>query len=344
MMNVIRKIYFVLLLQSYASCSFAQMPVSMTKQKNMAIWGVPGANYSGITRLGNNRYAIVSDKEMAEGFYVFDITINNKQQIDHINVISKPTILDVKGISKGKSSVDAEDIAFVPTSQTIFISEESSQRIREYTLDGQQTGRELHIPRYLSTDSIYSNYGFESLTYSPADQLLWTVTEHTLIHDGNISNVSNRSNCTLRLQSFDPSTCKPVSCHRYKTDIPTVKRRGRNYAFGVSALCALEDGSILVMEREFHVAKRYLGSWGNTKIYRTDPHNINDEGYLSKVLVTEFKTRLNLYSRNIANYEGMCLGPKLPDGSQTLLLISDSQDNYGNKLFHLKDYIKIIRL
>ena len=47
---------------------------------------------------------------------------------------------------------------------------------------------------------------------------------------------------------------------------------------------------------------------------------------------------------NYANYEGMCLGPKLNDGRQTLILINDSQAGAGNSLYRLKDYIKIIIL
>ena len=43
---------------------------------------------------------------------------------------------------------------------------------------------------------------------------------------------------------------------------------------------------------------------------------------LEKTLLTRFNTSF----MNLANYEGMCLGPVLPDGRQTLLLLADSQD------------------
>ena len=39
-------------------------------QVSMSRWAVPAANYSGITPLGADRYALVSDKEPADGFYV----------------------------------------------------------------------------------------------------------------------------------------------------------------------------------------------------------------------------------------------------------------------------------
>ncbi len=49
---------------------------------------------------------------------------------------------------------------------------------------------------------------------------------------------------------------------------------------------------------------------------------------LEKELVAEFRTKLNLLRQNLANYEGMCLGPKLADGSRLLIMVSDSQNRY----------------
>ena len=53
----------------------------------------------------------------------------------------------------------------------------------------------------------------------------------------------------------------------------------------------------------------------------------------------EWKTGLSLSKRSFANYEGMCLGPKLEDGSQVVILLSDSQDQYAGVL---KDWFKTI--
>lgn len=323
------------------SQSLSISSVSMKKQKNMARWEIPGANYSGITHIEGNRYAVVSDNERGRGFYLFDISIDSvKGKISDVCLLSRPAVPEG---NKGRA-VDTEDLAFVPSRKTVFMADEGRQKILEYGLDGQLTGRELRVPSYLSFDSIYPNYGFESLTYSTYDHLLWTTTEHTLRKDGKRSDYSNRECCLLRLQSFSPETCEPISSHFYKTDAPTAKKRGRNYAFGVSAITALDDGTLLLMEREFYVAKKYLGSWVRIKIYRVDLKKKSSDGCLQKELVVSFKNRLNLLSRNIANYEGMCLGPKLSDGRQAILLLADSQNNHGNSLFHLKDYIRILRI
>ena len=65
----------------------------------------------------------------------------------------------------------------------------------------------------------------------------------------------------------------------------------------------------------------------------------SDTPFLKKRLLTEWKTSLSLSKRSFANYEGMCLGPKLEDGSQVVILLSDSQDQYAGVL---KDWFKTI--
>ena len=44
---------------------------------------------------------------------------------------------------------------------------------------------------------------------------------------------------------------------------------------------------------------------------------------------------------DLANFEGMCLGPTLPDGTRTLLLIADSQNGSGGLT---QEYVKVILL
>ena len=58
---------------------------------------------------------------------------------------------------------------------------------------------------------------------------------------------------------------------------------------------------------------------------------------LEKKLLLSFNT----YALNLADYEGMCLGPVLPDGTQLLLLIADSQGGMGGLV---GEYLKVIKL
>ena len=47
--------------------------VELLKPKDLGRWNIPPGNYSGITPIGDGRYAVVSDKEAQDGFFVFRI-------------------------------------------------------------------------------------------------------------------------------------------------------------------------------------------------------------------------------------------------------------------------------
>ena len=318
--------------------------VTLRKQQNLAKWNIAGANYSGITHIGGTHYAVVDDKDARHTFRIFSFDIDSlKGKVKGASLVAE--VGGEHGVS------DAEGIAYVPGRETLFVSNEANQRVVEYTTEGMPTGRELAVPKEFGKDAIYGNYGFEALAYSKKDHCLWTTTEQTLKADGKKTVPGDTTGCMLRLVSFDDKTLKPLHQYAYRMDAPRAKKKGRNYAYGVSALCCLDDGSLLVLEREFYVAKRYLGSWVRHRIYRVAPpqsqqieslHEIPVDVCMNKTLVAEFCTRLNVIKHNLANYEGMCLGPRLANGRQTLILISDSQKNYGNRLYHIKDYVRVI--
>ena len=125
---------------------------------------------------------------------------------------------------------------------------------------------------------------------------------------------------------------------------------------GVPALCALPDGRLLVLEREIRVSPNYFASHVECKIFMINPlesHQIDSytnfdrldpNHFMIKTLVANFKTRLTPVQYNLANYEGMCLGIRLNDGTQTLLLVNDSQAGFGKGPIKLKDYIKVVKL
>lgn len=331
--------------------------VKLLRQRNLGRWKVPGGDYSGIVWLGGSSYAVVSDKEKKDGYIPFLIALDSVSgqvlEARALSLMGNPR--PVLG-TDGNTVRDCEGIAYFPPANTFFISGEGDQRILEYDPYGKPTGRELAVPEAFGADKIFPNYGFEALTYSADTGLFWTTTEQSLCADGyKVSYVFPDRPCYLRLQSFGDDL-QPREQYVYLTDHCTARERGANYAFGVSALTALSDGTLLVLEREFYVAEGYLGSFVQQKIYRVDPSKgqpvtfadklseLPPSAVLQKELVAEFRTQLNLSHLNLANYEGMCLGPRLADGRQTLILISDSQHNYGNALFRLKDYLKVIVL
>lgn len=294
---------------------------------------VPAGNYSGITALGDDRYAVVSDKSEKDGFFVFHIVVDS--------LTGRIRAIDNEGFRATDSpNRDQEGIAYFPQKKTVFISGEADNRILEYTLDNKNytryTGRSLAIPEIFKTAT--ANYGFESLSYNAKTHRFWTTTESTLPADGTQAIPQKPVANKLRIQSFDDNL-QPVEQYFYEMDMPEAKKRPAMYAMGVSELCAMDDGGLLVLEREFYVSQSKLGSFVSCKIYRVEPSAQFVGKLLPKRLLVSFRTRLTLFGHGIANYEGMCLGPRLKDGRQTLILVSDSQDQYKGVL---KDWFKTI--
>ena len=158
----------------------------------------------------------------------------------------------------------------------------------------------------------------------------------------------------LRLQSFDGAKLNPAKQYAYKMDKPEGEAEGQIYAMGVPAICALPDGRLLVMEREFFVSPGILDTWVKNKLFITDPggsrdvtavadlRTLDDGTFLDKTLVWEHKTELLSATGNeLANFEGMCLGPELADGSHTLILVNDAQSGV---IPLMKEYFMVLKI
>lgn len=334
----------------------AQQAVEL-KQENLARWNIGTGQYSGITPLADGRYAVVSDKEPADGFFIFHIAQDaTTGEVTQVVLDSFQGTGAAAVDAQGHSLRDAEGVAYCPQRNTVFISGEGDQQILEYTLDGKATGQRLAVPATFSTGKIYPNYGFEALGYSPETRLFWTTTESMLRADGVPSGPLNPgANNLLRIQAFG-TDLQPVAQYAYRMDRPRTEKFGSTFVFGVPAITALPDGSLLVLEREADIKKNYSGSAVYCKIFRVRPQSswqidsqtdlqaLDPNRFMVKEPIATFSTRISPVQLNFANYEGMCLGIRLADGRQTVLLINDSQDGYSKGPFHLKDYIKVLIL
>lgn len=296
-------------------------PLSARRYR-LSRWDIPRANYSGITPLGDGRYAVVSDEEEKAGFYIWTL------QIDSITgKLREVRNEGFRGV-EWPADRDAEGIVFCQQRNTLFISGEADQRILEHHLDGTLTGEEIQVPPSVSVNCIQPNRGFEALGYDPHSQLFWTVTESPLLTDEPLQ---------LRMMSFG-ADLKLSSEHSYVLDEPQARNHGRDHYHGVVAITPMPDGLLLVLEREARIASRYNGSRCWCKIFLYNPSTGE------KIMMEKWATRFNLWNTRFSNYEGMCLGPVLDDGTQTLLLLCDSQSGYGRGIWKLRDRLKIIKL
>jgi hypothetical protein len=107
----------------------------------------------------------------------------------------------------------------------------------------------------------------------------------------------------------------------------------------VADLCALPDGSLLVLERELSFAGTSILSSNHLgwKLYHVaDPSfatNVQNFAALTNTTWTaESKSLLASGGGSLlsnGNFEGICLGPRLSDNTVSLILISDSGDGYS---------------
>jgi len=256
---------------------------------------IPAGNYSGICALGHDRYAVVSDKSESDGFFIFRLAIDS--------VKGRITEAANEGFfSSGLPNCDMEGICYFPPANTVFISNEANNEVNEYTLHGLRTGRSLNVPAAFKTAK--ANLGLESLTYDASAHCFYTTTERPLPGDS-----------LLRIQAFNDQL-ELTRQYLYKPDAPLSAK----HYHGVSELCALGDGRLLVLERQVKIPKLKIGATTVIRIYETTPANGTR---LDKRLVKEFTTKLTVFGRKFANYEGMCL-----TNHGWLLLVADSQNRY----------------
>lgn len=261
---------------------------------------IPAGDFSGITPIGKNLYAVVDDKH-GDGFYVFRVKFD-----------ADGDILSVRNLGfKGDllHSRDAEGTVYFPSQKTVFISAEKDNQVLEYDLKGRPTQRGIIMPDIFKKAVL--NRGLEALAYNEHTHLFWTTTESPLSGDS-----------ILVLCCFNEEL-QLVSKVRYVLDAPIAEETEGNHVHGVSEMTALDDGSLLVLEREVFVPEEKFGAWANCKLYQFSPG-----ANASKHLIHEWKTDISLFHQDFANYEGMCLGPKLKDGFQVIILVADSQHRY----------------
>ena len=340
---------------------------------------VAAGNYSGIAHLHDDIYAVVSDKSDSALYFNFRIQVNPKtgelEQVENLGFTERTdgTMNDGKpwqGLEKG---FDHEAIVKVSDS-TLVIASEGYCCLKEFSIlptsaDTAKVGypQNLWESRWPSSE-FYPNYNFESLSFDSVHQYLWTIPESTLRKDGQPANPQNGLTTRLRLMRLNWGKIKEDSnkeeyseqvsskkdsrymmTYAYQMDQPSTHKKADIYVMGVSELCVLPDGQLLVLEREAFIPKIKIGAFCKCKLYLINPLNSeefsmkekfsSDTPFLKKRLLTEWKTGLSLSKRSFANYEGMCLGPKLEDGSQVVILLSDSQDQYAGVL---KDWFKTI--
>lgn len=308
-------------------------------------------------RQRNRFYALSDDRsEFAPArFYTLQLGWDTSQPgtvgLQQVKVENVTLLKGEDGNPYAKGTLDPEGLVLSPL-RSLFISSEgvASQGIppfvREFNLETGQWQRNLPIPqRYnpLTTDEqpsqgVQENLGLEALTVSPGGYgntevepfRVFTATESSLVQDADPPDPTQGTKSRLLHYMVEKGRSLLISEHLYALDpLP----EGADMS-GLVELAAIDQGGhFLSLERSFGLtagfgAKLFQLSSGSA----TDTSTIASlKGNLKGVEPIRKKLLLDLSELNIDldNLEGMALGPRLPDGSQSLLLVSD--DNFRDQ-------------
>ncbi len=323
--------------------------------KDTPVGGLSALTYD---RQQNKFYALSDDRSQfaPARFYTLGLSLKRADTgeigIDKVDVEDVTFITDENGKTYAKGSLDPEGIALSPKG-TVFISSEGvpsqgiAPFIREFDRKTGQQQQSLQIPeRYLPNDNteeeqpprgIQDNLGFESLTFelgslgaAGGDPFrLFTATESALFQDS--LPPDSEQGTRIRLMHYlIGNIARPmvVTEQVYLLD-PAPSGATSN---GLTELITVDTGGhFLSLERTYGL----LG--GGAKIYQvatsaaTDTSGIATlKGDISRIDAVKKKLVLDLSTLGIYldNLEGMTLGPRLPDGTKSLLLVSD--DNFSD--------------
>ncbi len=192
------------------------------------------------------------------------------------------------------------------------------------------------------TAGVRNNLAFESLTISPDQKTLFTATENALFQDGVVAdvNVGTRS----RIVQYNLVSGQPEKEYLYITDkVAVAPNPADQFATnGLVDLLAIDDrGTLLAVERSFATgAVGTVNNTGNTiKIYEITLQGATDISttdslsglttqQLEAIAPVQKRLLLNLDSLALStgtdNIEGIAFGPKLADGRQSIVLVSDN--------------------
>lgn len=279
---------------------------------------------------GSYRGVVDNEGETPARVYTFTIALTDAGL--GTPMITAITLLrDAAGTPFTGHTSDNEGLTTLPDGE-LLVASETEPSIRRFDPDGMLRG-ELPVPaRFLVAPrgEATNNLTFESLALAPGGDTLYTATEGPLRADGFTADLRGRLRI-LRYGQGASGDFAPDAQFFYLAEP----------AQGVSDLVALSATDLLVLERGF-----FPGRGNTVRIFRvstigatdvTDRESLATSGVapLAKILLVDLAACPPGAAQHPAqqptplldNFEGLALGPRLSDGRQALLLLSDN--NFG---------------
>jgi len=273
-------------------------------------------------------------------FYTLDVDVSDGH-LDNgdVTFLATTTLLAPNGSPYAPFSLDPEGLTLAKGNQLIVTSEGIANTgiapfVRRYALDGTFLG-DLSVPdAFLPTSpthGVRQNLAFEAAAVAPNGRHLFVGMEGALAQDGPPATLAGGS--ASRILEYNLKSGRLERQNVYLTD-PIAESPVPPTNFAVSGLVELlpfNDKHMLSMERSFSVGAP--GTGNTIKIYSVafpGATNVNGSDSIAGSLGTlrPVKKTLLLDLRTLGipldNVEGMTLGPKLPDGRRSLILVSDN--------------------
>ncbi|WP_300599690.1 esterase-like activity of phytase family protein [Niabella sp.] len=316
--------------------------------KDTWVGGLSGIDYD----RAHDRYFIISDERSATSpsrFYTAAIKIANNK-IDTVFFTDMQTLKMANGktfpsLKEGaQEAADPESIRFNPRTNRLVWSSEGDRAARNgvinikdpwvwemdlegHYLDSFALPSNMHV--HTTEKGPRVNGVFEGLSFANDYRNLFVSVEEPLYEDGPRADV-DYAGAPVRILKYDAVSRKPIAQYAYLLDA-VARKPNPATAFrvnGISEIMAIDAHRLLVMERSFSMGNSYC----TIKIYEADLHGATDVSEKSGLHTDKTyqpaskKLLLNMndLGRYIDNVEGITLGPQLPNGHHSLLLIADN--------------------
>ncbi|UFH36823.1 esterase-like activity of phytase family protein [Flavobacterium acetivorans] len=319
--------------------------------KNTKIGGLSGIDYD---KKQDTYYLICDERSQVNSsrFYTAKIDLDNNQ-IQAIDFQDTHTLKNQEGklfgnwLSTPETSADPEDIRYNPKSNSLIWSSEGARVLtsdKTVLQNPSITFMDLkgNFKDYIKLSSNLemqkeekgprNNGTLESITFDKNYKNIYTCIEEPLFEDG--EKASTDKGALIRLYQFNVKTKKNTAQYAYLLD-PIAKEPNPKGSFGVNGVAAIQyykKDQLLVLERSYST-----GTLACTiKVYLCHLKKATDVKNLvslknQSIEVASKKLILNMDDLGIFtdNIEGLTFGPKLANGHQSLIFVSDN--NFSDK-------------
>jgi hypothetical protein len=319
-----------------------------TSFQDVPVGGLSGIAYDGMKGVF---YGISDDRSgfAPARFYTLKPKLGTdkttgKLEIKTIDIKGVTALKNAKGESYPRNTIDTEGIVLSPRG-TVFISSEGVARdgiapfVNEFNLQTGALLSQLPIPNHYlpkkgpdgEKEGIQDNLGFEGLTMGvdgSADLFrLFVATESSLAQD--VPPKDSEEPTKVRLMHYSLITGRTDLTGEYVYELDRAPLGTKDQ--GLSEILSVDGaGHFLALERTFGLTGfggkifqfTFAGASDTSGIDRLTKAE-NPIGPVKKEMLLD----LNELGLTIDNVEGMALGPLLPDGSKSLLIVSD--DNFS---------------